>query len=54
MYSVGLLSTDLNALLLNKTTDIINPMGTLEAMEFLLDKLRLTKTNDDFFNSMNQ
>ncbi len=33
---------------------IINPMGTLEAMEFLLDKLRLTKTNEDFFNSMNQ
>lgn len=33
---------------------IINPMGTLEAMEFLLDKLRLTKTNADFFASMNQ
>ncbi len=33
---------------------IINPMGTLEAMEFLLDKLRMTKTNADFFNSMNQ
>lgn len=33
---------------------IINPMGTLEAMEFLLDKLRLTKTNSDFFGSMNQ
>jgi len=33
---------------------IINPMGTLEAMEFLLDKLRLTKTNADFFNAMNQ
>lgn len=33
---------------------IINPMGTLEAMEFLLDKLRLTKTNEDFFSSMNQ
>ena len=33
---------------------IINPMGTLEAMEFLLDKLRLTKTNDDFFSAMNQ
>ncbi len=33
---------------------IINPMGTLEAMEFLLDKLRLTKTNTDFFGSMNQ
>ena len=33
---------------------IINPMGTLEAMEFLLDKLRITKTNADFFASMNQ
>ena len=33
---------------------IINPMVTLEAMEFLLDKLRVTKTNTDFFNSMNQ
>ena len=33
---------------------IITPMGTLEAMEFLLDKMRLTKTNDDFFSSMNQ
>ena len=33
---------------------IINPMGTLEAMEFLLDKLRLTKTNADFFGYMNQ
>jgi transcription termination factor Rho len=32
---------------------IINPMGTMEAMEFLLDKLRTTKTNDDFFKSMN-
>lgn len=32
---------------------IINPMGTLEAMEFLLDKMRNTKTNTDFFNSMN-
>lgn len=33
---------------------VINPMGVAEAMEFLLDKLRLTKTNSDFFNSMNQ
>ena len=32
---------------------IINPMGTLEAMEFLLDKLRATKTNADFFAAMN-
>ena len=33
---------------------VINPMGVAEAMEFVLDKLRVTKTNDDFFNSMNQ
>ncbi len=32
---------------------ILNPMGTIDAMEFLLDKLRQTKTNDDFFDSMN-
>jgi len=32
---------------------ILNPMGTMESIEFLLDKLRQTKTNDDFFDSMN-
>ncbi|MCL2018111.1 MAG: transcription termination factor Rho [Alphaproteobacteria bacterium] len=32
---------------------IINPMQTLEAMEFLLDKMRTTKTNADFFQVMN-
>lgn len=32
---------------------IINPMNNIEAMEFLLDKLKDTKCNDDFFNSMN-
>lgn len=32
---------------------ILNPMGTVDAMEFLLDKLRQTKTNDNFFDSMN-
>jgi len=31
---------------------IIHPMQEIEAMEFLVDKLALTKTNDDFFNSM--
>ena len=30
IYAVGLLNTDLNALLLNNTTDIANPMGTLK------------------------
>jgi len=33
---------------------ILNPMGTVDAMEFLLDKLKDTKCNDDFFQSMNQ
>jgi transcription termination factor Rho len=32
---------------------ILNPMGTMESIEFLLDKLRQTKTNGDFFTSMN-
>ncbi|SHO64979.1 transcription termination factor Rho [Pseudoxanthobacter soli DSM 19599] len=32
---------------------ILNPMGTVDAVEFLLDKLRQTKTNQDFFDSMN-
>ena len=29
---------------------ILNPMGTVDAIEFLLDKLRQTKTNGDFFD----
>jgi transcription termination factor Rho len=32
---------------------ILNPMGTVDAIEFLLDKLRQTKTNGDFYDSMN-
>ncbi|MET1256115.1 transcription termination factor Rho [Aliikangiella maris] len=31
---------------------IIHPMQEIEAMEFLVDKLALTKTNDEFFDSM--
>jgi len=33
---------------------ILNPMGTVDAVEFLLDKLKDTKSNDDFFQMMNQ
>ncbi|MFZ5618616.1 MAG: transcription termination factor Rho [Pseudomonadota bacterium] len=32
---------------------ILSPMGTSDAIDFLLDKLRQTKTNQDFFDSMN-
>ncbi len=32
---------------------ILNPMGTVEAMEFLHDKLKYSKCNADFFQSMN-
>ncbi len=32
---------------------ILNPMGTVEAMEFLLDKLKFSKNNHDFFQNMN-
>ena len=32
---------------------ILSPMGSQDAIEFLLDKLRQTKNNGDFFQSMN-
>ncbi|MGF1453984.1 MAG: transcription termination factor Rho [Alphaproteobacteria bacterium] len=32
---------------------ILAPMGTIDAIEFLIDKLKNTKTNGDFFDSMN-
>ncbi|MEM9207539.1 MAG: transcription termination factor Rho [Pseudomonadota bacterium] len=32
---------------------ILAPMGTVDAIEFLLDKLRQTKDNGEFFESMN-
>ncbi|MEQ8193216.1 MAG: transcription termination factor Rho [Rhodospirillales bacterium] len=32
---------------------ILMPMGVVDAMEFLLDKLKNTKNNNDFFDSMN-
>jgi len=31
---------------------ILNPMGTMDAIEFLIDKLRSTKNNAEFFASM--
>ena len=33
---------------------ILTPMGTTDAMEFLLEKLKDSKNNSDFFDSMNQ
>ena len=32
---------------------ILNPMGTTDAIEFLIGKLKQTKSNSDFFDSMN-
>jgi len=32
---------------------ILAPMGTVDAIEFLQDKLRSSKNNSDFFESMN-
>jgi len=32
---------------------ILNPMGMQDAMEFLVDKLKYSKTNQDFFDAMN-
>ena len=33
---------------------ILNPMGAMDAMEFLLDKMKDTKSNDEFFARMNK
>ncbi len=33
---------------------ILMPMGVVDGMEFLLDKLKHSKNNDEFFDSMNQ
>ena len=32
---------------------ILNPMGPQDGIEFLLDKLRQTRSNNDFFDAMN-
>ncbi|MBE1236590.1 transcription termination factor Rho [Phaeovibrio sulfidiphilus] len=32
---------------------ILSPMGTQDAMEFLISKMKETKNNDDFFDAMN-
>jgi transcription termination factor Rho len=31
---------------------ILNPMGTIDAIEFLIDRIKATKTNGEFFQSM--
>ncbi|MCY1176432.1 Transcription termination factor Rho [compost metagenome] len=31
---------------------LLHPMDELAAMEFLLDRMKETKTNDDFFDQM--
>ena len=33
---------------------VLNPLSTVEQMEFLIEKLRATKTNQDFIMSMNK
>ncbi len=33
---------------------ILHPMDTVEAAEFLIERLRFSKTNDEFFDSMKQ
>ena len=33
---------------------ILSPMGTTDAMEFLIEKLKSSKNNEDFFQAMNQ
>ena len=40
------------ALLYDLLRRILMQMGTVDAMEFLLDKMKNTKSNDEFFGSM--
>ena len=39
---------------INVLRRIINPMGTMDAVEFIIGKLRDTKNNAEFFDSMNK
>ena len=39
---------------MNVLRRIIGPMGTMDAIEFINSKLKETKSNADFFNSMNK
>ena len=39
---------------MNVLRRIIGPMGTMDAIEFINSKLKETKSNSDFFNSMNK
>ncbi len=59
-FDIGKSATRKEELLLDKDElgkifilrKILAPMGTTEAMEFLLDKVKGTKTNNEFFQSM--
>ena len=59
-FDIGKSATRKEELLLDKDElgkifilrKILAPMGSTEAMEFLLDKMKDTKTNNDFFQSM--
>ena len=39
---------------MNVLRRIIGPMGTMDAIEFINSKLKETKSNADFFSSMNK
>ena len=39
---------------MNVLRRIISPMGTMDGIEFLISKLKNTKNNADFFESMNK
>jgi transcription termination factor Rho len=43
---------DLNRIFLLRR--VLQPMNTVESMEFLLEKIQATKNNRDFLDSMNQ
>ena len=60
-FDIGKSGTRKEELLVDKATltkmwvlrRVLMQMGPVDAMEFLLDKLKTAKTNEDFFTQMN-
>ena len=61
VFSLGFAAARKEELLVDKSTlskmwvlrRILMQMGPVDAMEFLIDKIKNSKTNNDFFEQMN-
>ena len=53
MIPLGLIAIKLYKQILRVPRRVLMPMGPVDAMEFLIEKLKHSKTNVDFFDAMN-